>query len=175
MLVYNSKGKLFLGERKNRQGHWQFPQGGAEEQYSLRENVKRELAEELGLSRRAIGRIVKLQSTHEYDWEKIPAYARGRWRGQSQTFWLVEFVGEDSDIALDAYHDPEFSSWKWCAPRTVRRFAAPQRLPGYEAPLREFEAFWRTQGGPADEKAKKSAGSRRVRRPSTGATKRKNS
>jgi len=143
MLVYNSKGKLLLGERKNRSGHWQFPQGGAEPEFSLRHNVVRELEEELGLSKGALGRIVKLKSTHTYDWDKPPSYARGRWRGQSQTFWLVEFVGRDSEIVLDASEDPEFSSWKWCAPRTVRRLAAPRRLAGYDSPLREFEEFWR--------------------------------
>ena len=98
MLLYNKKGELFLGERINKRAHWQFPQGGAEKRYSLRENVVRELKEELGIPRRTLGSIRKLAATHEYDWAKIPAYASGKWRGQSQTFWMVEFVGNDSDI-----------------------------------------------------------------------------
>jgi putative (di)nucleoside polyphosphate hydrolase len=170
MLVYNAKGKLFLGERKNHEAHWQFPQGGAEPEYSLRENVKRELAEELGLKRSAIGRILKLKSTHVYEWHNPPAYARGRWCGQSQTFWLVEFVGKDSDIDLDAIEEPEFSAWKWCAPRTVRRLAVPHRLPGYESPLREFEAFWRKLNQGGYNKVKKES-PRRLKRPHTGSSK----
>ena len=143
MLVYNSKGQLFLGERKSTEGHWQFPQGGVEPEYSLRDNVKRELREELGLERSSIGKLIKLKSTHEYDWHKPPSYARNKWRGQAQTFWLVEFVGRNSDISLDADDEPEFSAWRWCAPRTVRKLAAPHRLAGYEGALGEFEAFWR--------------------------------
>ncbi len=143
MLVFNSKGQLLLGERKNTEGHWQFPQGGVEPEYSLRENVKRELQEELGLEQESIGRLFKLRSTHQYDWSNPPSYARGRWRGQAQTFWLVEFVGRNSDIVLDSHDDPEFSAWRWCAPRTVRKLAAPHRVTGYEGPLCEFEVFWR--------------------------------
>lgn len=147
MLVYNSKGQLFLGERKSTRGHWQFPQGGAEPEFSLRENVKREIQEELGLEQSSVGKLLKLRSTHEYDWHKPPPYAKGRWRGQAQTFWLVEFVGRNSDITLDAHDEPEFSAWRWCAPRTVRRLAAPHRLAGYEGALQEFEAFWRKREG----------------------------
>jgi putative (di)nucleoside polyphosphate hydrolase len=72
----------------------------------------------------------------------VPQYAEGRWRGQSQTFWLVEFVGDDSDIRLDADHAPEFMTWRWSPVDEVRRLAAPRRLAGYEPALREFERFW---------------------------------
>lgn len=157
MLVYNAKGQLFLGERKSTEGHWQFPQGGAEPEYSLRENVKRELREELGLEQATIGKLLKLRSTHEYEWRKPPSYAKGRWRGQAQTFWLVEFVGKNSDISLNAHDEPEFSSWRWCAPRTVRTLAAPHRLAGYEGALREFESFWRKRQGARDTVKKRGA------------------
>ena len=144
MLVYNTKGKLFLGERLKSKGHWQFPQGGAEPDLSPKGNVKRELKEELGLQAVHIGRIKKLKASHSYEWDKPPSYAKKLWRGQAQTFWLVEFIGSDKDIDLEAFDEPEFSSWRWCAPRTVRRLAAPRRLVGYEAALVEFENFWRS-------------------------------
>lgn len=140
MLLYNKKGELFLGERIREEAHWQFPQGGAEKRHSLRENVVRELKEELGIPRRTLGSIRKLVATHEYDWAKIPAYAKGKWRGQAQTFWMVEFVGEDSDIDLSAHEDPEFARWRWASVTKVRRLAAPRRLKGYEAALKEYLA-----------------------------------
>jgi putative (di)nucleoside polyphosphate hydrolase len=138
MLVYNTKGKLFLGERYGEPGHWQFPQGGAESRYTLRQNVFRELREELGLKKRSIGKITKLESTHEYEWRTPPRYAHKKWRGQKQTFWLVEFVGTDSDIDLTTHNEPEFASWRWCSVAEVKRSAAPFRLAGYKGPLREF-------------------------------------
>lgn len=140
MLVYNARGQLFLGERLRNKGHWQFPQGGAEPAYSLRENVVRELKEELGIPRRTIGSIRKLKATHRYDWEKIPSYAKGKWRGQSQTFWMVEYRGKCSEIDLDAHKEPEFRRWRWASVSMVRKLAQPRRLVGYEAALREFQA-----------------------------------
>jgi len=141
MLVYNDQGKLFLGERCGEKGHWQFPQGGAEPKYTPRENVLRELKEELGLRKRHVGSLKKLKSTHQYEWRTPPAYAIGRWRGQRQTFWLVEFIGDDGDIDLTSFKEPEFRSWKWCSVAEVRRRAARHRLKGYEKPLREFLEF----------------------------------
>ena len=138
MLVYNRKGQLFLGERIGKSGHWQFPQGGVEPRQSLKRNVIRELEEELGISKSQIGLITRLKARHSYLWKRIPSYAKGKWIGQRQTFWLVEFIGKDSDIKLDASSDPEFSAWKWCSVSTVRKLAAKERLGGYEAALAEF-------------------------------------
>jgi putative (di)nucleoside polyphosphate hydrolase len=139
--VYNSKGKLFLGERCGEPGHWQFPQGGAEARYTLRQNVLRELREELGLKKAHIGKVTKLAATHEYEWRTPPRYAHKKWRGQKQTFWLVEFVGTDTDIDLTSDKEPEFSSWRWCSVAEVKRRAPAFRRAGYLKPLREFLEF----------------------------------
>lgn len=140
MLVLNSSDLLFLGERNRSPGIWQFPQGGVESKDSLEENVIRELEEELGIEREMISIIKKLKATHEYEFSDPPKYAIGRWRGQSQTFWLVRFKGSDQDIQLDR-HNPEMMNFKWCTPEEVRTLAEPRRLPGYQAPLREVEEY----------------------------------
>jgi putative (di)nucleoside polyphosphate hydrolase len=138
MLLYNQKGRLFLGERAGSPGIWQFPQGGVDRRMSLAANVKRELAEELGISKETLGTIHRLKARHRYDFRKPPPYARGKWRGQAQTFWIVEFIGRDRDIRLDR-GEPEFMDWKWCTPAQVRRVAEPIRSIGYRRPLKEFE------------------------------------
>jgi len=141
MLVYNRKGQLFLGERHGKPGHWQFPQGGVEAGATLKENVLRELHEELGVDQSQVGSLTKLRARHSYLWQKIPKYAQGRWVGQRQTFWLVEFIGRNSDIDITSAEEREFRAWRWCSVRTVRRLAAPERLSGYEKALSEFVAF----------------------------------
>jgi len=138
MLVFNSEGKLFLGERHKEAGIWQFPQGGVEDNFSLEQNVLRELEEELGAPAKLFKIIKQLSSTHEYEFDHPPEYAKGVWRGQSQTFWLVQFLGKDSDIKLEQ-QNPEFMNWRWCCPEEVRKLAEPKRLPGYLKPLSEFE------------------------------------
>lgn len=140
MLVFNQEYKLFLGERHGEPGIWQFPQGGAEPEHSPEENVYRELEEELGIQRKFLKIEQKLDSTHQYEFRTPPSYAKGKWRGQDQTFWLVRFTGQDVDINLDTA-EPEFMAWKWCDIDEVRALAEPKRLCGYEGPLQEFRNF----------------------------------
>ncbi|MCO6431269.1 MAG: NUDIX domain-containing protein [Deltaproteobacteria bacterium] len=138
MLVVNQSGRLFLGERNGSPGVWQFPQGGVEPHLSEEENVIKELHEELGIDERHIEIVKRLKTRHQYDFSKVPEYAVGKWRGQKQSFWLVRFLGKDSDIKLDRF-SPEFSSFRWCTVDEVRSLAEPKRLPGYNSALQEFE------------------------------------
>src|SRR5262245_38788123 len=93
MLLLNKDNLIFLGERHGNPGVWQFPQGGVEEGLSLEENVIKELHEEVGADKELFKIIKKLNAKHEYDFRTVPEYAKGVWRGQSQTFWAVRFEG----------------------------------------------------------------------------------
>lgn len=143
MLVFNRDKKLFLGQRLGEPEVWQFPQGGVQSSVPLEENVIRELNEEMGVRPSSIEIVKKLESTHSYEFQRPPDYAKDKWRGQKQTFWLVSFNGQDSDIDLNT-HEAEFMGWKWCTPQEVRQLAEPKRLIGYEGPLKEFEEFLRS-------------------------------
>lgn len=145
MIVLNSEGDIFMGERKGEAGKWQFPQGGVEPGLSLEENVLKELSEEIGAKKSLFRIIRKLKATNDYEFLRPPDYAKGRWRGQSQSFWLVDFLGEDSDIDLEA-HNPEFMDFKWCSLAEVRKIAEPVRLPGYNRALAEIEAELEASG-----------------------------
>ena len=142
MLVRNKAGKLFLGERAGESGVWQFPQGGVEENQTAEESVLRELNEELGIKPHLLKIVMKFNSIHEYDFKKPKSYSGVKWRGQSQTFWLVDFLGEDKDINLD-FHEKEFESFKWCTPDEIVKFAEPKRVRGYMGPLEEFRVLSR--------------------------------
>ncbi len=147
MLVYNREGALFLGERSSERDHWQFPQGGVESGSSLEDNVRRELREEIGILPVHIGELTRLKATYEYEWHNPPAYSVGVWRGQTQTFWLVEFLGDNSDIRLDTDAEQEFGQWIWCAPELVKERAHPRRAKAYDEPLAEFAEFWSRRKG----------------------------
>ncbi len=140
MLVVNNDRKLFLGERFGRPGVWQFPQGGIEEGQTPEQAVIRELEEELGVRSDLVSIVTKLQATHQYRYNVTPPFSVGRWAGQSQTFWIVRFVGNDSDIQLDR-HEQEFQSFRWCTIKEVEKSAEPIRLPGYKKPLQELRAL----------------------------------
>lgn len=144
MLIHNRDGQIFLGQRLGELGVWQLPQGGVDRSYPLEENVIREVHEELGVERERIRVVRRLEATHEYQFIKTPEYYAGKWRGQSQTFWIVEYLGSDAEIDLDRF-EPEFSAWRWASVEEVRQLAEPKRVPGYLAPLREFEAYWNSR------------------------------
>jgi len=138
MLVYNDQYRLFLGERHGEIGVWQLPQGGVEGKNTSEESVLRELEEELGAKKDKFQIVKQLQSKHEYDWEEPPDYAKGKWRGQSQTFWVVKFHGQDSDINLETEH-PEFSNFMWATTEEIMQTAEAKRIGGYKRPLAEYE------------------------------------
>lgn len=140
ILVFNREKKLLLAQRAGSPDIWQFPQGGVEFDQSIEGNVLREIEEELGLSASKVSIVAGLKSRNAYRWEIPPSYAAGVWSGQAQTFWVVRFLGEDSDIRLEG-PDQELSAFQWCTPEEVRERADPKRRPGYEGALIEFEAL----------------------------------
>ena len=138
ILLFNSDRQLLLGERNGTPGAWQFPQGGVELDQSIEGNVLREIEEELGLAAHLVEIVGCMKARNRYDFENPPEYAKGVWRGQDQTFWVVKFLGIDADLNVNTAN-PEFSAWCWCSVAEVRSKAEKRRLGGYEAALREFE------------------------------------
>ena len=137
LLICNSAGELFLGERAGCPGVWQFPQGGAEPHLSLEENALKEAHEEMGVAPEYLRIIKKLKATHAYEFDVAPEYAVGKWRGQAQSFWVLAYRGSDSEIDLGRY-GAEFMNWKWCSISEVKQLAEPKRLLGYLAALGEY-------------------------------------
>lgn len=137
MLVYNPHYHLWIGERFGATT-WQFPQGGVNKKKPLRDSVIRELQEELGVKPQDLGLITQLEATHRYEFQRTPPRWQGRWAGQEQTFWAVEFLGRDENINLTGHHPQEFSRWEWCHPAKLLQRVEPIRRPGYERPLSEF-------------------------------------
>lgn len=138
ILLFNHERKLLLGERYNTPGAWQFPQGGVELDQSIEGNVYREIEEEIGLPQNTVEIVGCLKARHRYDFDKVPDYAVGVWKGQDQTFWVVRFRGRDEQISV-ATAEPEFTQWGWFTTEEVRQKAEPKRLVGYNLALKEYE------------------------------------
>ncbi|MGA1192461.1 MAG: NUDIX domain-containing protein [Bdellovibrionota bacterium] len=136
IILLNREGKLFLGERLHEPDHWQFPQGGVDEGGSLEETVLREVHEEVGVEPGKLRIIRRLHATHSYEWDSVRTYEGREYRGQSQTFWLVEFLGDDQDIDLQV-HEQEFQRWQWVNPKEALALVSPVRRSGYELPVTE--------------------------------------
>jgi putative (di)nucleoside polyphosphate hydrolase len=121
-------------------GGWQLPQGGVDPGEDLRAAVLRELAEEIGTAKAEI--IAEHPDWLHYD---FPAdlVARGfrmaqRYRGQRQRWFALRFLGEDSDIRLDADDHPEFDDWRWAPMAELPAIAVGFKRPIYEALVEAF-------------------------------------
>ena len=113
VIVLNDKNKVFVGKRKdNPVDKWQMPQGGVNEGEKLIDAMKRELEEETGI--RNIKILKEIDGWSEYELPKnlLGKIWKGKYRGQKQKWFIVKFIGSDSEINLNTRH-PEFIEWKW--------------------------------------------------------------
>lgn len=143
IVLFNSACEILVGERHGSSGIFQFPQGGIEGDDSLEENALRELKEELSINSSSLRVRKILEATNEYDWTEVPSYAVGRWRGQSQRFVLVEFVGSDDEIIVET-ENPEFKGFKWCDINDVCNIVEKKRVKGYQLALRETADYFKS-------------------------------
>jgi putative (di)nucleoside polyphosphate hydrolase len=133
LLITNRKGRFFMGKRLGTK-IWQLPQGGVGSRELEERAAIREAAEELGTSKRFFKVITKLPVTHRYKFKSVPRYAKGRWCGQKQSFWLLKFIGKKSDIKLDRF-EQEFSAFKWVELDKIVKTTEPKRRKGYKKAL----------------------------------------
>lgn len=106
----NTDGLVLAGERSDKPGQWQLPQGGIGKWESATEALEREMREELGTSE---FRIISLSSAKTtYDFPPMHNSRRSRkFRGQEQTWFHLQFtVGGAPDLEKA---DGEFSNYKW--------------------------------------------------------------
>lgn len=111
--LFNSKGKVFVGERIDTPGAWQMPQGGVDPGETTEQTALRELAEEIGTNKAEIIRTSPQTLRYDLPDDMIKRLWNGKYRGQEQTWVAMRFIGEHSDINLNAFDPPEFSDWQW--------------------------------------------------------------
>ena len=142
VMLVNTEGRAFVGKRiDNKEGDWwQMPQGGVDDGEDLEAAMIRELAEETGARPRHLEVVAQLDEELFYD---LPPELQGKlwggkYVGQRQSWFLVRFTGEDSDIDLDAHEHPEFCEWKWVDPELLPDLIVPFKREIYRAIVTEF-------------------------------------
>ncbi len=112
MMVFNDEKKIFVGKRIDNQEAWQMPQGGINKDEDIESAAKRELFEETGIqSIRIIKRSEKIY-TYDLPQHLLGKIWKGKYKGQKQTWFLIKFLGPDSEININQKH-PEFNEWMW--------------------------------------------------------------
>ena len=143
VMLLNRDGKVFVAARiDNPLDAWQMPQGGIDADEEPWPAALRELEEETGIRPDLVERIAQCPERLRYDLpeEWRPHLWGSKWKGQVQHWYLVRFLGQDSDIDIATEH-PEFREWKWVEPAELPDLIVPFKRDLYRRLLEEF-AGW---------------------------------
>ena len=113
IIVLNKNNKVFVGKRKdNPVDKWQMPQGGIDNNETPINAMKRELAEETSIKKIEILKEIENWLEYELPNNLLGKIWRGKYRGQRQKWFIVKFIGNESEINLKTKNH-EFIEWKW--------------------------------------------------------------
>ena len=132
IVVLNKENKVFVARRiDNPKNFWQMPQGGVDKNENYLNAALRELEEETSI--KSVELIKELDGLITYD---LPDHLlgiiwKGRYKGQTQKWFLMRFVGSDNEINIKTKH-PEFLEWKWVDLKKITELVVSFKLELYK-------------------------------------------
>ena len=140
-IVLNSENKIFVGKRlDNPVDKWQMPQGGVDKGENLTSAMRRELMEETSIQNIKILKQINKWFTYELPKDLLGIIWKGKFRGQKQKWFLVRFLGNESEINLKTKH-PEFIEWKWIEVEELTRVVVSFKRDVYKKLVIELKKF----------------------------------
>lgn len=140
VMLVDREGRVFVGQRLDSTLEaWQMPQGGIDPGEDPLDTAVRELGEETGIAPEHVALIHAADGWFTYDLppELVGKAWKGKWRGQTQRWFLFRFLGRDADVNIATAH-PEFRAWRWIDPDDLPRLIVPFKRDLYEAVLAAF-------------------------------------
>lgn len=136
--LFNQQGLVFVARRIDTEMEaWQMPQGGIDEGEEPRVTALRELEEEIGTNKAEIIGESRTWLTYDLPPELVGKVWKGRYRGQTQKWFAMRFLGDDRDINLETAH-PEFCAWKWERLERLPNLIVPFKRKIYQDIVSEF-------------------------------------
>ena len=143
IMLINQAKDVFTAQRLDSSANaWQMPQGGIDKGEDARVAALRELEEETGVSADKVTIIGETEGWFPYDLPHalVPKLWKGRYKGQEQKWFLMQFHGSDSDINIET-EIPEFSEWRWTPSDQLVANIVPFKRDVYTRVLQEFAAL----------------------------------
>jgi len=113
-VIINNENKLLLFNRERDHNHWQFPQGGIEDNETPEQAVLREMEEETGLTKLKI--IGKIEQIYKYYFPLYwPSYVpqniityNNKWCGQKQIIFFLKQTEDEKPRPREEHEDHQW-------------------------------------------------------------------
>ena len=113
IVLLNQNNQIFVAKRiDNPNDFWQMPQGGIDIGENPLQAAYRELKEETSIKSVKLIKEINNEITYLLPNNLLGIIWRGKFKGQTQKWFIMRFLGEDKEINLKTNH-PEFLDWKW--------------------------------------------------------------
>ena len=138
IVLLNNKDKVFVAKRiDNPKNFWQMPQGGVDGSENYYEAALRELKEETSIVSVELIKEIDKKLTYILPNHLIGIIWKGRFKGQIQKWFVMRFVGNDSEINIHT-KKPEFLDWKWIDLKDLTKIAVNFKLNVYKSLKQEI-------------------------------------
>ena len=132
IVVLNNENKVFVAKRiDNPKNFWQMPQGGIDKNEDFFIAALRELKEETSIVSVKLIKEIDDKFTYILPDYLIGIIWEGKFKGQIQKWFIMRFVGNESEININTKH-PEFLDWKWIDLKDLTKIAVNFKLEVYK-------------------------------------------
>ena len=132
IVLLNNKNKVFVAKRiDNPKNFWQMPQGGVDGGENYYEAALRELKEETSVASVELIQEIDKKLTYILPDHLIEIIWKGRFKGQTQKWFVMRFIGNESEININT-KNPEFLDWKWIDLEDLTKIAVNFKLDVYK-------------------------------------------
>ena len=137
VVLLNNNNQIFVAKRiDNPKNFWQMPQGGVDKGEDYYDAAIRELKEETSIVSVELIQEVDKKLTYILPDELIGIIWKGRFKGQTQKWFVMRFIGNESEINIKT-KNPEFLDWKWIDLEDLPKIAVNFKLNVYKSLKRE--------------------------------------
>ena len=131
IVILNKENKIFVAKRiDNPKIFWQMPQGGVDKGEDFYTCALRELKEETSIVSVKLIKEIEDKLTYILPDHLIGIIWKGKFKGQKQKWFIMKFVGNESEINIKTKH-PEFLDWKWIDLEDLTKIAVNFKLEVY--------------------------------------------
>ena len=130
--LLNKNNQIFVAKRiDNPNDFWQMPQGGIDKGENPLKAAYRELNEETSIKTVELIQEIEDEITYHLPDNLLGIIWKGKFKGQTQKWYIMRFLGKDNEINLKTKH-PEFLEWKWINHENITDKVVEFKLHVYE-------------------------------------------